>query len=193
MKNFKGKSDLLNTIFKEQGMNYDNIKGNILYLFKLSRLTRKEFCEKTGIYPGFMNTINDDSRRFSGDTLINIAKAFRTGVSSLLKYHFYQDKLERLPNKTIYSDRDLMSNHSHLKPWSHFFSAATMGYFNSKVHEIKDLKTGVYFITSEKYASEPRYYTIRKMDHVTGEIDTIGEFNALNKKEALKQFKEIKE
>jgi hypothetical protein len=60
----------------------------------------------------------------------------------------------------------------------HWFDAKTIKFFSSRfgttAHRVNDT---AYFISSEKFDDTfPRLYSIRKCDMITGEIDTVGEF-----------------
>ncbi len=73
----------------------------------------------------------------------------------------------------------------------HVFDEDTMRFFDSRV-ESEALKVGnkAYFITSEQFHDEmhnyhgPRKYTVRVLDFNTGGIDSVTEFNKLDKDEA---------
>ena len=68
---------------------------------------------------------------------------------------------------------------------SHFFDKSAMRFFNSRlldqVYHVPNSKD-LYFITSEQFIDhttgdkQPRLYTIRKYNHETIQIETIGEF-----------------
>lgn len=46
----------------------------------------------------------------------------------------------------------------------YFFSPDTMEFFNSKVFsDVKEIKDGFLFITSEKFDKAPRHYRVRKI------------------------------
>ena len=64
-----------------------------------------------------------------------------------------------------------------------FFSPGTTKFFSSRWGARAYVKKGdAYFVTSEQYhgreGSNPRRYTVRKMNLETGDTDTIGEFQA---------------
>lgn len=56
-----------------------------------------------------------------------------------------------------------------------WFSKENMRWFNCRINP--EIFYGRYFITSERYDGEPRYYTIREA-RPDGDIDTVGEFQA---------------
>lgn len=68
----------------------------------------------------------------------------------------------------------------------HWFDPSTLRWFRSRVHStVYPTATGALFVSSEQYVShypayraEPRKYTVRTYDSATGEIDTVGEFQA---------------
>jgi len=61
----------------------------------------------------------------------------------------------------------------------YFFSPDTMKFFNSKVYQdVKEVKDGFLFITSEVYADEPRHYRIRKIK-LNGSINSGKQFKSL--------------
>lgn len=72
----------------------------------------------------------------------------------------------------------------------HFFDKGSMRFFNSRIAEYgyngilcNDKETIysdlVFFVTSEKFDyKSPRLYTIRRLNRTTGEIITVGEFQA---------------
>jgi hypothetical protein len=67
-----------------------------------------------------------------------------------------------------------------------FFSPKTMKFFHSRVlSQVFSGKDKYYFVTSEKFPNGNRAYTVRRFDAKSGEIDTVGLFNVLSKKEAL--------
>lgn len=83
----------------------------------------------------------------------------------------------------IYNDQDLIA----ASRWfgSHFFDKDTMRSFRSRLIDVTyTLPGGVcVFITSEKhvtyypfYHADPRRYTVRTFNTLTGEIDEVGEF-----------------
>ena len=55
----------------------------------------------------------------------------------------------------------------------HFFDPATMRFFDSKVY---DKVFGDYFVTSEQAPAGLRRYSVRKVNWVTGEVVTVGQF-----------------
>lgn len=67
----------------------------------------------------------------------------------------------------------------------HFFCEQNMRFFKSKVYEVAVLHDGLWlFGTSEKGPDYVRKYTLRGMTE-TGDIKTIGEFQAYTTKAAL--------
>ena len=56
----------------------------------------------------------------------------------------------------------------------YFFSKDSMKFFNSRIGST--LYGDKFFVTSEKYSTEPRKYTIRVFDETTGNIGTVSEF-----------------
>lgn len=68
----------------------------------------------------------------------------------------------------------------------HFFEAATMRFFNSRILQaVYQGEGGVFFVTSEKFDERsPRLYTVRKYDPATRSIDTVDGFNELSKYQA---------
>lgn len=78
----------------------------------------------------------------------------------------------------------------------HYFSRDTMRFFSSRVSD-RAYKVGdkAYFITSEKHrltANNPRKWTIRVIDLITGKVNTVGRFQEFNShREAEAQLKQI--
>lgn len=71
----------------------------------------------------------------------------------------------------------------------HFFDKSTLRFFNSRIlSHVKQDKEHIYFITSERYNDEPRYYTVREIDLETGEIETISKFQQFRYSSQAKQF-----
>lgn len=67
----------------------------------------------------------------------------------------------------------------------HFFDEDTMRFFDSRIlPEVYEGYGGIYFITSEKFHTDPRNYTVRRFFPDTGEIQTIKKFNKLTLIEA---------
>jgi hypothetical protein len=61
---------------------------------------------------------------------------------------------------------------------SHFFDRASMRFFDSRVSaRIHPSANGAFFVTSERYESDPRRYTVRYIT-VRGFIRTVGDFQA---------------
>ena len=79
----------------------------------------------------------------------------------------------------------------------HWFSPDTMRFFASRAPQ-GGYKVGnkAYFISSEQFQlfngeRRQRAYTIRVMDWITGDIDTLGEFNKLSKSQANTALRNI--
>jgi hypothetical protein len=71
----------------------------------------------------------------------------------------------------------------------HFFEASTLRFFDSRI--LPTVYGGRYFITSEQFHGSdgytaPRKYTIRRAED-SGDINTIGEFQAYNELREAKQ------
>ena len=75
----------------------------------------------------------------------------------------------------------------------HFFERATMRFFDSRVlRHVYQGPGGIYFITSEQFhgsdgRSEPRKYTVREFNPITGDCFTAGDyhhFGTLSKEQA---------
>jgi len=64
----------------------------------------------------------------------------------------------------------------------HWFEPATMRFFNSRVESrVYEGPGGVYFVTSERRERDmPKRYSVRVFDPSTGDIDTVGEFQAFD-------------
>ena len=79
----------------------------------------------------------------------------------------------------------------------HFFDAATMRFFRSRVSDtVYQGPGGIYFVTSEQFVSSSgdkacRSYTIRQFNPETGDIKTAGEFNKLTRHSAHKTAAEL--
>ena len=60
----------------------------------------------------------------------------------------------------------------------HWFDAGAKRFFNSRVAQTAQVKDGkAYFVSSEQFDyKSPRLYSVRVCDLVTGDIDTVGEF-----------------
>ena len=66
-----------------------------------------------------------------------------------------------------------------------FFDAPTIKFFRSRPSKYSYVGPGgVYFVTSERFVSEPRRYTVRRFIESTGAIDIMGVFNTLTRKQA---------
>lgn len=57
-------------------------------------------------------------------------------------------------------------------PDGHWFDTATMKFFSSIIHDIKEVGESIYFISSELPPNSNRVYSVRKMDK-KGEIHTV--------------------
>jgi len=74
---------------------------------------------------------------------------------------------------------------------SHFFDPSSMRFFKSRVlDEVYQGPGGIYFITSERYDTEPRKFTVRQFHPEDADITTVSEFNELSKYMAVKLAKE---
>ena len=71
----------------------------------------------------------------------------------------------------------------------YFFSPETMQFFNSKVYrDVKEVKDGFLFITSEVFGNDSRHYRIRKIK-LNGSINSGKQFKSLKSaKNYLKSF-----
>ena len=71
----------------------------------------------------------------------------------------------------------------------YFFSKETMNFFSSKVYrDVKEVKDGFLFITSEVFGNDPRHYRIRKIK-LNGSINSGKQFKSLKSaKSYLKAF-----
>lgn len=58
----------------------------------------------------------------------------------------------------------------------HFFDRETMRFFNSRI--LEGVYGGRFFVTSERFESDPRRYTVRKYDRATGWVDSASDFQA---------------
>jgi hypothetical protein len=72
------------------------------------------------------------------------------------------------------------------KHTGYFFDSSAMRFFRSRVlGEVYQGPGGVYFVTSEQYNYDsPRLYTVRRFIKETGDVRTVGDFNALSKSAA---------
>ena len=75
----------------------------------------------------------------------------------------------------------------------HWFSPDTKRFFKSKIDNVAYKKGNkAYFISSEKGPDEIRKFSVREADLDTGEVNTVGEFQAFtNRKDAMKRLREI--
>ncbi len=68
--------------------------------------------------------------------------------------------------------------------YGHFFDKSACRFFASRLSRdayLSDDGKQAYFVTSEQFTgsdghAQPRRYTVRKLNHDTGSIDTVGEF-----------------
>lgn len=62
----------------------------------------------------------------------------------------------------------------------HFFDADTLRFFSTRLSEIVigASRTCALFVTSERntWGNHPRKYTVRKIDHATGDVTDVSEF-----------------
>lgn len=75
---------------------------------------------------------------------------------------------------------------------NHFFSPGAMRFFNSRVSN--NVWGNRYFITSERYAEEPRRYTVREFAYNGGvlTVDTVGGFQEFaTMSEAIKRVRNL--
>lgn len=78
----------------------------------------------------------------------------------------------------------------------HFFSPDSMRFFRTRVGErVYQGPGGVYFVTSEQFVSpgyiDPRKYTVRRFNPDTGNVGTVGEFNALSRAAAHRRAEKL--
>ncbi len=72
----------------------------------------------------------------------------------------------------------------------HWFSRGALHFFSSRLPKsVHQGPGGVYFVTSEQFLPSrgdpaPRRYTVREFDPVTGNVDTVGDFNVLPRERA---------
>lgn len=86
----------------------------------------------------------------------------------------------------------IVRTYKNLNENGHWFDKDTLSFFNSKMPQrgFKH-KDSYYFITSEKFGDNERKYTPRRLDLNTGEIETIGEFNTLDRNGAISLLREV--
>ena len=100
------------------------------------------------------------------------------------------------PNNTgIYSIQDL-ELHYRQKTKGHWFDKVTMRFFRSRLSETLYFgKEVIYFVSSELGPhQDKRRYSIRSYNPETGDINTVGEFQAYKTlKTAISAMKEIGE
>ena len=78
----------------------------------------------------------------------------------------------------------------------HYFDAATMRFFRSRVlNTVYQGGGGVFFVTSEKgpHDDSPRMYTVREYHPATADVSTAGIFNELTKAQAQRRAKQYAE
>lgn len=70
----------------------------------------------------------------------------------------------------------------------HWFSKDAMSFFNSQLHGTPHVtdKGNVYFISSERYETDPRKYTIRQFNPAKGSVDDVSGFQAYGTLESAK-------
>jgi hypothetical protein len=79
----------------------------------------------------------------------------------------------------------------------YFFEPATLRFFDSKIEpRVYEGSGGVYFVTSEQFhgsngSSNPRKWTVRRFYPVTGEVDTVGQFNDMDRHSAMVAAKRL--
>jgi hypothetical protein len=71
---------------------------------------------------------------------------------------------------------------THQENGGHFFDEDTMAFFDSKIES--DLREGVFFVTSERFPSGGRRYTIRRFSKDALDVTTVGEFGAYGSRKA---------
>jgi hypothetical protein len=87
----------------------------------------------------------------------------------------------------IYTLNDIKNHHK-----GHWFSKDTMRFFKSRVSgPVYCSKKACYFVSSESFNGTDRFYTVRKYNPKTKDINTVGEFNVLSKSEAFSQALEL--
>lgn len=79
------------------------------------------------------------------------------------------------------------------KAGHYFFESSTKRFFNSRIlGEVFQGPGGVYFVTSERFDHRtPRLYTIRSFDPKTGDVNTVGEFQAYKAARTAKKYAQI--
>lgn len=95
------------------------------------------------------------------------------GQTSIYKLDFTMQETNH-PSKyvSIQDVKNIAQRHG-----SHWFDADTMRFFNSRVSQDATIDGEfIYFVSSERYRSEPRLYSVRQLNIFTGIIETIGEF-----------------
>lgn len=72
----------------------------------------------------------------------------------------------------------VIKEHNYLMPRSHWFDKSTMRFFGCSLPQYAyQHEDNYFFITGEKMIDGGRFYTVRKMDAIMGDIETIEEFN----------------
>jgi len=74
----------------------------------------------------------------------------------------------------------------------HFFDKDTMKFFDSRI-ETDALRFGQliddkYFVTSEKDGDQPRKFTVREFNPLTGGVSTVGDFQEFSTREVARKF-----
>lgn len=82
----------------------------------------------------------------------------------------------------IWSIEDLQRHYENKKGVNgHSFTPGAMAFFKSKLQgTVYPTVTLIYFVSSEKGPDDKRKYSVRSYDPSTGNIDTVGEFQAYN-------------
>jgi DNA-binding Xre family transcriptional regulator len=196
-KRLKDHKIIIDAIFKELSIDLSGAAPleNVIAVWKLSRLSRKEFAKLTGVHLSILSTnYLKTGRRIRLKTLQGVCEAFKISLVNICKADYYTRIYRQVKDyDKIWSGSELINYHSKVNNKSHWFGAAEMDYFGTIIYEIETLKTGIYFITSEKPPDYPRAFCIRVMNYVTGAIDTIGEVADSTHSQARKALKEIKE
>ncbi len=79
----------------------------------------------------------------------------------------------------------------------YFFEKAALRFFDSHIESrVYNGVGGVYFITSEQFHGSndcvaPRKWTVRKFTPETGDIDTVGEFNKMDRQTAMQTARKL--
>ncbi len=81
---------------------------------------------------------------------------------------------------------------AHRKAEGHFFDHSTMKFFRSRVlPKVYRGVGGYYFITSEQFVPsngipDARKFTVRRFNPADADIDTVGSFNDLTRRDAMR-------